>query len=243
MIKKIFPLLVITLLMAAGVFAQEVIATTEATTATSATTDNEPKKRATSFRPNKDQIMQGQTILKTLKLYDGEATGVYNDETRGAISKYQKDHGLSVSRNFNRATLESMKIELTDNQKTIPAPADSYVSASGDKTSKSKKSSAKASDAGKSETSSTGTAKPKRTIFRANAEQVNAAQRLLKSKSMYSGEETGKLNDETREGLKKYQEANELKVTGTLNAITLEKMGIELTDKQKADNLAAEKAE
>ncbi len=50
---------------------------------------------------------------------------------------------------------------------------------------------------------------------------------------MYSGEETGKLDDATRAGLKKYQEANNLKVTGTLNQATLEKMGIVLTDKQK----------
>jgi hypothetical protein len=51
---------------------------------------------------------------------------------------------------------------------------------------------------------------------------------------MYSGEESGKLDDPTREGLKKYQEANGLKATGTLNQPTLEKMGIALSDKQKA---------
>ena len=50
---------------------------------------------------------------------------------------------------------------------------------------------------------------------------------------MYAGEQTGKLDDPTRDGLKKYQEANGLKVTGTLNQVTLEKMGIALTDKQK----------
>jgi peptidoglycan hydrolase-like protein with peptidoglycan-binding domain len=59
------------------------------------------------------------------------------------------------------------------------------------------------------------------------------AQKMLKEKGMYSGEETGKLDEATREGLKKYQEANGIKVTGTLNQITLEKMGITLTDKQK----------
>jgi len=62
-----------------------------------------------------------------------------------------------------------------------------------------------------------------------------AAQRLLKQQSMYSGDETGKLDDPTREGLKKYQEAKSMKVTGTLNAATLGKMGIALTDKQKAN--------
>ena len=58
---------------------------------------------------------------------------------------------------------------------------------------------------------------------------------------MYTGEQTGKLDDPTRDGLKKYQDVNKLKVTGTLNAITLEKMGISLTDSQKA-NVAAQAA-
>ena len=71
-------------------------------------------------------------------------------------------------------------------------------------------------------------------IFRANADQIKQAQALLKQRSFYNGDQTGKLNADTREGLKKYQQAEGLKVTGTLNKITLEKMGIALTDKQKA---------
>ena len=58
---------------------------------------------------------------------------------------------------------------------------------------------------------------------------------------MLTGGEDGKLDDLTRGGLKKYQEANSLNVTGTLNAATLEKMGIALTDAQKA-NVAAQAA-
>ncbi len=59
------------------------------------------------------------------------------------------------------------------------------------------------------------------------------AQKMMKEKGMYAGEETGKLDDATRGGLKKYQEGNGVKITGTLNKMTLEKMGIALTDKQK----------
>jgi len=70
-------------------------------------------------------------------------------------------------------------------------------------------------------------------IFRATAEQVKLAQALLKQRNFYSGEQTGKLSTETRAGLKEYQKAEGLKVTGTLNKTTLLKMGIELTDKQK----------
>ena len=76
--------------------------------------------------------------------------------------------------------------------------------------------------------------KPKRgPIFRATSDQVKQAQAILKQRSFYAGEETGKLNPDTRVGLRKYQEAEGLKVTGTLNKITLEKMGIALTDRQK----------
>jgi peptidoglycan hydrolase-like protein with peptidoglycan-binding domain len=71
-------------------------------------------------------------------------------------------------------------------------------------------------------------------IFRATTDQIKQAQALLKQKSFYSGEPTGKLDDSTRAGLKQYQQAEGLKVTGTLNKVTLEKMAITLTDKQKA---------
>jgi peptidoglycan hydrolase-like protein with peptidoglycan-binding domain len=76
--------------------------------------------------------------------------------------------------------------------------------------------------------------KPKRgPIFRATADQIKQAQAILKQRSFYSGDETGKLTPETRAGLKLYQKAEGLKVTGTLNKVTLEKMGVSLTEKQK----------
>jgi peptidoglycan hydrolase-like protein with peptidoglycan-binding domain len=78
------------------------------------------------------------------------------------------------------------------------------------------------------------TAKKRGPVFRANKDQVKQAQALLKQRGFYTGEQTGKLDDATREGLKKYQTAESIKVTGTLNRLTLEKMSITLTDKQKA---------
>jgi peptidoglycan hydrolase-like protein with peptidoglycan-binding domain len=71
-------------------------------------------------------------------------------------------------------------------------------------------------------------------VFRATKDQINQAQALLKGRGFYAGEQTGKLDDATRDGLKKFQTAENIKVTGTLNKITLEKMGIELTEKQRA---------
>ena len=71
-------------------------------------------------------------------------------------------------------------------------------------------------------------------IFRATKEQINQPQALLKTRGFYSGEQLGKLDDATREGLRKYQHAEGLKVTGTLNKVTLEKMNIALTEKQKS---------
>ena len=78
------------------------------------------------------------------------------------------------------------------------------------------------------------TTKKRGPIFRATKDQIKQAQAILKQRSFYAGEQTGKLDDDTRAGLKKYQEAEGLKVTGTLNKVTLEKMNITLTDKQKA---------
>lgn len=71
-------------------------------------------------------------------------------------------------------------------------------------------------------------------IFRATKEQINKAQAILKERGYYAGEQLGKLDDATRDGLRKYQQAEGLKVTGTLNKITLEKMNITLTEKQKS---------
>lgn len=70
-------------------------------------------------------------------------------------------------------------------------------------------------------------------VFRATKEQIKTVQAMLKERSLYSGEQTGKLDDATRDAIKKYQEAEGIKVTGTLNKNTLVKMNIELTERQK----------
>lgn len=70
-------------------------------------------------------------------------------------------------------------------------------------------------------------------VFRATKDQIKQAQTLLKGRGLYAGEATGKLDTGTRAALKKYQEAEGIKVTGTLNRVTLEKMSIVLTDRQK----------
>jgi peptidoglycan hydrolase-like protein with peptidoglycan-binding domain len=89
-----------------------------------------------------------------------------------------------------------------------------------------------------STSSTTSTTAPKASkkrgpVFRASKEQIKQAQSIVKERGFYAGESTGKLDEDTRAGLKKYQAAESLKVTGTLNKVTLEKMGIPLTDKQK----------
>lgn len=70
-------------------------------------------------------------------------------------------------------------------------------------------------------------------VFRATKEQIKQAQALLKGRGYYAGEESGKLDPATRAALKTYQTAESLKVTGTLNKATLERMNIVLTDRQK----------
>lgn len=187
----------------------------------------ETKSPPKVFRATKDQVREVQTKLKAAKLYAGEASGKLDDATRSSIKQWQGGNGLKQTGTLNRATLEKMSIELTESQKLIPASENSYVSADEKKEKKETKENPASSE------------KPKRTIFRATKDQIVEAQKKLRAGKMYEGDETGKLDDATREGLKKYQEANGLKVTGTLNQVTLEKMGIELTDKQKAATAAA----
>ncbi|MGQ0541792.1 MAG: peptidoglycan-binding domain-containing protein [Blastocatellia bacterium] len=196
-------------------------------TSTNGTTTEKPKP--VIFRATKDQIKEVQTKLKTANLYSGEATGKLDDATRSSIRSWQKGNGLKETGTLNRATLEKMGIELTEKQKTIPISENSYASA------ETNKKPAKVEKTVMKTTAASTEPKPKKTIFRATKDQVMEAQKILKGGGMYVGEQTGKLDDATRAGLKKYQEANSLKVTGTLNQVTLEKMGVELTDKQKAD--------
>jgi peptidoglycan hydrolase-like protein with peptidoglycan-binding domain len=217
--KNILLLVIFALSLSIGVSAQT--ATAGPSASSKAAAENKSKRQI--FRANKEQIKQAQTLLKSKSLYTGEATGKLDDMTRASLKAYQKDNGIKDTGTLNRITLEKMGIELTDAQKAIPV-AESSTEAS------STTASAASSDA-----------KPKRVIFRATKDQIISAQTLLKTNKMYDGEATGKLDPDTRAGLKKYQEANGLKVTGTLNQVTLEKMGIELTDNQKQTAAAADK--
>lgn len=171
-------------------------------------------KRKT-FRATKDQVTQAQKMLKEKGRYAGAEDGKYNVDLRTSIKQFQGENGLKKTGTLNRATLEKMGIALTDAQKEIPVPADSFASADDSKASETRK---------------------RGPVFRATKEQINQAQKMLKDGGMYAGEQTGKLDDATREGLKKYQTANGLKATGTLNRATLEKMGIALTDRQKENS-------
>jgi peptidoglycan hydrolase-like protein with peptidoglycan-binding domain len=211
--KSLHIVLLVSLLSVAALSAQGQTSTNTENTAESKTS----AKRGPVFRANKDQVTAAQAMLKKKGIYAGEATGKLDDSTRDSIKSYQQNNGLRSTGSLNRATLEKMGIALTDTQKEIPTSANSYASA--------KK--------GKSGSSGSGDEKAKRTIFRATKDQIIEAQKLLRTGGLYSGEETGKLDDTTREGLRKYQEAKGIKATGTLNQPTLEKMGIALTDKQK----------
>lgn len=176
---------------------------------TSSVSTTETKRKV--FRANKEQITQAQKMLKGKGKYAGAEDGKYNDDFRAAVKGFQGENGLRKSGGLNRATLEKMGIALTEAQQQIPVNPNDLASADGSKT-----------------------PTKRGPVFRASKEQIMQVQKMLKEKSMYAGEETGKLDDATRDGIKKWQTANGVKVTGTLNKETLEKMGIELTEKQKA---------
>lgn len=190
------------------------------------------KKKATIFRPTKDQITQVQSKLKSAALYSGDSTGKLDKASRDAIKNWQGTNGLKKTGTLNRATLEKMEIVLTETQKAIPVDPNSFASADEDK---------KPAKTASTKPTSTAAGPKRPAPFRASTDQIKAAQKVLRDGKMLTGGEEGKLDDTTRDGIGKYQEANSLRVTKTLNAATLEKMGITLTDKQK-EQVAAQAA-
>jgi peptidoglycan hydrolase-like protein with peptidoglycan-binding domain len=61
------------------------------------------------------------------------------------------------------------------------------------------------------------------------AENVRAAQQALKDKGYDPGAVDGVMGSRTREAIKNFQTASNLKATGTLNSETREKLGIQST--------------
>lgn len=242
MLRKLLVLICVSIFMTLAVSAQTDTAVKPAPAATTAET---PK--AARFTPNKDQIMQGQNVLKQAKLYSGEATGVYNDDTRAAIRTWQKNNGIAVSGNFNRATLEKMGIPLTDKQKGSSAMT---TASSSDDTPKKatpatksttpKRISASGSgDAAAGETEKTGPKRP--APFQATNDQIKQLQHKLIEAKLFTGEADGNRSDALKVAVLKYQKNNGLKTTGGINAETLKKMDIPLTEKQK-EQVAAQSA-
>jgi len=188
MFRKTLLVLAVSLLFTFAICAQGSSSATAAST-------TESTKKSPVFRPTKDQIKQVQSILKTKSLYSGEASGTYNDDTRAGIKTFQKSSGLKETGTLNRATLEKFGVELTESQKLIPVSEGSYAKAETE---------AKPAKVEKTSSVAASEDKPRKAApFRATKEQIVEAQKLLKSKGMYSGEGTGKLDDATRDSLKK----------------------------------------
>lgn len=154
---------------------------------------------------NRDQLIMAQKILKV------EPTGKPDAATRTALLAYQKEKGLNESGTLDRETMQKLGIGLTTAQRELTVSPDTGKTAPAD------------------------AAKPKPETFRATKEQIMQVQKLLKENGFYDGEASGVMNDATGEGLKKYQTANDLDATGTINQITLEKMDIPVTEKQRQD--------
>lgn len=228
MLRKILLLATISLLFASAIIAQGT-----STTGSTATT-TAPAKKAV-FRSTKSQVIEAQTLLKAKKLYSGEATGTSSAEWKASVKTYQGENGLTKTGSLNRATLEKMEIKLTEKQAEIPvdpkhlASSDSKPAKTTDKTASAK-------------TETKTTTGPKRPApFQANKDQITALQTKLKDAKLFLGEADGSRSDALKDAVKKYQEANGLNATGGINAATLQKMGIELTDKQK-EQVAAQAA-
>lgn len=214
--KKLLPFLLILLSLSISMSAQTNNSNTTSKT-NAGTTNNNSTKRSPVFRANKDQVTQAQTMLKQKGLYAGEFTGKLDDFTRDAIKKFQEAEKIRSTGTLNRITLEKMNIALTEKQKLIPI-----------------------SDSSRNPEATT-MGKSRAPVFRATKDQIMQAQKMLKDKTLYKGEQDGTMNNDFRASLKKFQEMQNIKATGTLNRETLEKMGIALTDSQKGMQTSAAK--
>ena len=172
------------------------------------TTTTQPQSSQTAETKLKRSVFRAtkDQVMQAQKKLKVTESGKLSKEDKDAVKSYQASNGLKSTGGLNRATLEKMGIALTGKQKEIPVSLNSF--ATTDKV-------------------NSGEKKKRGAVFKATKDQVNQAQKMLKVS------ETGKLDDTTREALKTYQQANGVKSTGTLNKITLGKMGITLTDKQK----------
>jgi len=236
MLKRLSIILVsVLVLSAAALYAQTTPTPENAASTTNSGTEKKVKKPV--FRSTKDQVKQAQTMLISSNAFKGEATGKSSAEWKAAVKSYQGDNGLAKTGSLNRATLEKMGIELTDKQKEIPVNPKHFASSDA----KATKTSAKADkDAAKTDAKSSDG--PKRPApFQATADQITELQNKLKGEKLFAGAADGKRSNELKDAVKKYQEASGLKATGGVNAATLEKAGIALTDKQK-EQVAAQAA-
>lgn len=64
------------------------------------------------------------------------------------------------------------------------------------------------------------------------ASMIEKAQQALKTKGLYKGDVTGKIDSATKDAIKSFQEQQGLKATGHLNKDTRQKLGVELTSDQ-----------
>lgn len=230
MFRKIFLLLAVLFVFSTFASAQTPSPTPAATTA-----------KPARFTPTKTQIEEGQKFLKDKKLYNGVADGKYNDDTRAAIRSFQKDNGLDVTGNFNKATVEKMNIPLTEKQLGVTSSTTTSGKTTATSTPKTSTKIVIAATSDNNRIASGGGTTKRPAPFSADKDQIIALQKVLKDGKMFAGEANGDRSDALKEAVKKYQEANGLKVTGGINAATLEKAGIALTDKQK-EQVAAQAA-
>ena len=228
MIKKLLFVAFVSLFLSIGGLAQGT-----STTGTSAETT---KTKTPIFRSTKQQVIEAQTLLKTRKLYNGEATGTSNPGWKTAVKTYQGENGLAKTGSLNRATLEKMEIKLTEKQAAIPVDPKHLASTD------TKPETDKSGSAAATKTETKTSVGPKRPApFQANKDQITALQTKLKDAKLFTGNADGARSDALKDAVKKYQEANGLNATGGINAATLDKLGIALTDKQK-EQVAAQAA-
>jgi hypothetical protein len=114
----------------------------------------------------------------------------------------------------------------TVHRSTHTATAHASKSAAGAKTAKTHSASSKTTTATKTRKGASRKSKRAKGQAAPTPERINEIQAALTKKGFYSGEPTGKWDDDSTEAMKKFQIANGLTPSGKYDAWTLQKLGL-----------------
>lgn len=157
---------------------------------------NSPPIYAQPLTPS--AVRQLQDHLAQAGDYAGKVDGVWGDDSRSALERFQRTHGLQVTGQLNRVTVTALGLAPSDLLATGEPAAPTTPSAAADAATSSSLSPA----------------------------AIRAVQERLKDLNFYSGDTDGLWGAKTQESIKSFQQGRGLQPNGQLNPATISALGL-----------------